>query len=310
MGIFREEDEGLVFNIQRYSIHDGPGIRTIVFLKGCPLRCPWCANPEGLDVRPVLSYNAVLCTKCRRCAGVCPKGAISFWEEGGLSIGRDRCGLCGACAASCPSGALRIFGGRMTVRQVLEEVQKDAAFYRRSGGGLTLSGGEPLSSPGFSLALLKRAQEEYAFDTAVETSFFAPPQTAEALFPYVRHILADIKLMDSRRHRECTGVDNALILENIRRAAFSGASLIIRFPFIPGINDDEENLNAMAEFLAGLERPVPLEILPYHEFGRGKFESLGLCYPLADRKIAAPGKEEIDRAEDFLRRKGVRVIHT
>jgi pyruvate formate lyase activating enzyme len=310
MEILREEDEGLVFNIQRYSIHDGPGIRTIVFLKGCPLRCAWCANPEGVDAQPVLSYNAALCKKCRRCAGVCPKGALSCGEEGGVKIARDRCGLCGACAAACPSGALKIFGGRMTVTQVLEEVRKDAAFYRRSGGGLTLSGGEPLGNPGFSLALLKKARKEYALDTAVETSFFAPPQTAEALLPYVCHILADIKLMDCRRHRECTGVDNGLILENIRRAASSGASLVIRFPLIPGINDDEENLNALAEFLAGLGRPVPLEMLPSHEFGRGKFESLGIPYPLADRKIAAPKKEKIDEAENFLRRRGVWVIHT
>jgi pyruvate formate lyase activating enzyme len=310
MGVFREEQTGLIFNIQRYSIHDGPGIRTIVFLNGCPLRCPWCANPEGMNASPVLSYNAALCKKCRRCAGACPKGALSFWEEGGVRIARDRCGSCGFCAGVCPSGALKIFGGRMTVAEVLEEVRKDAAFYRRSGGGLTLSGGEPLSSPGFSLALLKRAKEDYGLDTAVETSFFAPPETAEAILPYVRHILADIKLMDSRRHREATGVDNSLILENIRRAASSGASLVIRFPLIPGINDDEENLSAMAEFLAGLERPLPLEILPYHEFGRGKFESLGLSYPLADRNIAAPEKEKIDKTEDFLRRKGVQVIHT
>jgi pyruvate formate lyase activating enzyme len=309
MGVFREE-KGLVFNIQRYSVHDGPGIRTIVFLKGCPLRCLWCANPEGLDARPVLSHNAVLCKKCRRCAGVCPNGALSFWEEGGVKIARDRCGACGSCAGVCPSGTLRIFGGRMTASEVLEEVQKDAAFYRRSGGGLTLSGGEPLHSPGFTLALLKRAREDYALDTAVETSFFAPPETAEAILPYARYILADIKLMDPRRHREATGVDNSLILENIRRAVSSGASIVIRFPLIPGINDDEENLNAMAEFLVGLERPLPLEILPYHEFGRGKFENLGISYPLANRKIAAPEKEEIDKVEDFLQRSGVRVIHT
>jgi len=302
------KNEGIVFNIQRYSVHDGPGIRTIVFLQGCPLSCLWCSNPEGAENHPVLSHNAVLCVKCSRCASACPRGAVSF-AEGGPVVTRELCQACGGCAAVCPSGAMKIFGSRMTVGEVLDDVVRDEAFYRRSGGGLTLSGGEPLFCSGFCLALLKKAKEDYGLDTAVETSLYAPPEIVEKMLFYTDHVLADIKLMDSSRHREYTGRDNSLILDNLRLAAARGADLLVRFPLIPGINDDEENLNAMAEFLESCASP-PLEILPYHEFGRGKFFNLGRAYPLADKKITLPDREKINRAEEFLRARAVRVVHT
>ncbi|MCL1818063.1 MAG: glycyl-radical enzyme activating protein [Spirochaetaceae bacterium] len=302
------EESALVFNIQRYSIHDGPGIRTIVFLKGCPLRCPWCANPEGMDSRPVLAYNARFCKNCGRCAQVCPEGAVSRAEDG-VHLDRERCRLCGACVAACAHGAREIFGKSMSVTEVLREVKKDEAFFRRSGGGLTLSGGEPLASPGFTLALLERCREE-GLDTAVESTLFAPPETVDGMLARADHILADIKLIDPARHREFTGADNALILENLRRAASSKVDLMLRLPLVPGVNDDEENLGALAEFIAGLGRRVPLEILPYHEFGRGKFLNIGLPWLMEDRNISPPEKEQIDSAEDFLRARGVEIVRT
>ena len=302
------EEDALVFNIQRYSIHDGPGIRTIVFLKGCPLRCPWCANPEGMDSRPVLAHNAMFCKNCGRCAEVCPWGAVFLTEEG-LGWRRELCRLCGACVTACGHGAREIFGKRMTVTEVLREVKKDEAFFRRSGGGLTVSGGEPLAHPGFTLTLLERSREE-GLDTAVESTLFAPPETVNRMLARTDHVLADIKLMNPGRHREFTGVDNHLILENLRRAASSGVDLIVRFPLIPGINDDEENLGEMAEFLAGLGRKVPLEILPYHELGRGKFLNLGLPWLMADRNISPPEKQMLDKAEEFLCARGVEIVRT
>jgi len=254
---------GIVFNIQRYSIHDGPGIRTIVFLSGCPLRCLWCSNPEGLDANPDLTQNARQQWKYRR----------------------------------------------MTVKEVLDDVAKDEAFYRRSGGGLTLSGGEPLLQADFCLALLQSAKQDYGFSTAIESSLYAPPEMVDKTLVYTDYLLADIKLMDAKKHKEYTGVDNTLILDNIRRIAASKTDLIIRFPLVPGINDDQENLNKMAEFLVSLAKPPALEILGYHEFGRGKYNSLGKTYPMTDITVS-PNKEKMDFVENFLRDKGVLVVRT
>jgi pyruvate formate lyase activating enzyme len=307
-------ERGLVFNIQRYSIHDGPGIRTIVFLKGCPLRCKWCSNPEGMDFVPVLSYNKNICRKCGRCTGLCPRGALSLADtKERIVIQRHLCNCCGDCAGACPADALKVFGKTMNVTEVLDNVVKDAAFYKRSGGGLTLSGGEPLASPDFAYALLVQAKKDYGLDTAMETSFFAPPGIVDKITQFVDHLLVDIKLADNSRHREAAGVDNGLILDNIRRAAAqrpAGKTMLIRFPMIPGINDDEQNISAVAEFMQSLPRSLPLEVLPYHEFGRGKFSNLDRDYPLADCGTAAPGKESLDAVEEIFRQKGVRVIHS
>ncbi|MDR1626612.1 MAG: glycyl-radical enzyme activating protein [Spirochaetia bacterium] len=308
-----QAERGLVFNIQRYSIHDGPGIRTIVFLKGCPLRCKWCSNPEGMDFFPVLSYNKSMCRKCGRCVGLCPRGALGLADtKDRVVIQRASCDCCGECAAACPADALKVFGKSMSAREVLDDVAKDAAFYRRSGGGLTLGGGEPLASPGFARALLERAKKDHGLDTAMETSFFAPPGIVDKITQFVDHLLVDIKLADSSRHREAAGVDNGLILDNIRRAAAQrpAGTMLLRFPMIPGVNDDGENISAVAEFITGLPQGLPLEVLPYHEFGRGKFGNLDREYPLAGCGMAAPGKESVEALEEVFRRKGVRVVHS
>ncbi|MDR1933612.1 MAG: glycyl-radical enzyme activating protein [Spirochaetales bacterium] len=303
----------MVFNIQRYCIHDGPGIRTIVFLKGCPLRCLWCSNPEGMDFLPEISYNKNICRKCGVCVSACPRGALSFAQARGIEIARDRCDFCGACAGVCPADALKIFGRSMSVTEILDTAAKDAAFYRRSGGGLTLSGGEPLAAENFTLALLKAAKEDYALDTAMETSFCAPEQTVDRIAPWVDHLMVDIKLMDPLRHRQAAGADNAVILRNIRRVAAerpAEKSFTIRFPLIPGLNDDERNFEEMARFITGLDRAVAFEVLPYHEFGRGKYANAGRAYPLAEKNIPPPGKEAVDAAEEYFRQKGVQVVHT
>jgi pyruvate formate lyase activating enzyme len=307
-------DRGVVFNIQRYSIHDGPGIRTIVFLKGCPLRCAWCSNPEGMDFVPVLSYNKNMCGKCGRCVTLCMRGVLKMAEgQGRVAVQRELCDCCGDCAALCPSGALKIFGKSMSVKEVLDDVAKDLAFYRRSGGGLTLSGGEPLASPDFACALLAGAKENYNMNTAMETSFFARPEIVDKITQFVDHLLVDMKLADTGRHREATGVDNGIILDNIRRVAAhrsAGKTMLIRFPMIPGINDDGPNIRAMAEFIGSLPRNVPLEVLPYHEFGRGKFSSLDRLDPLADCGIARPERESVNMVEEIFRQNGVQVVHS
>jgi pyruvate formate lyase activating enzyme len=215
---------------------------------------------------------------------------------------------------------LKIFGKSMSSREILEDVAKDAAFYRRSGGGLTLSGGEPLAAGDLAFDLLKMAKEEYALGTAMETSFFAPEETVDRISPWVDHLIVDLKLMDPLRHKAAAGVDNALILRNIRRAAAqrpaavgplpAEKTLTLRFPLVPGVNDDAENCEAMAEFITGLGREVPFEILPYHEFGRGKYISLGRPYLLAGKNIPPPEKEAVCAAEEYFRKKGVRVVHT
>jgi pyruvate formate lyase activating enzyme len=201
----------------------------------------------------------------------------------------------------------------MSVTEVLSDVVKDAAFYRRSGGGLTLSGGEPLASPDFTHALLVRAKKDYDLNTAMETSFFAPADIVDKITQFIDHVLVDIKLADGFRHREAAGVDNSLILDNIRRTAAQrtgDTTMLIRFPMIPGVNDDEENISAVARFINSLPRSVPLEVLPYHEFGRGKFSNLDGDYPLAGCGTAVPGKESVKAVEEIFRQKGVPVVHS
>ena len=305
--------QGLVFNIQRYSVHDGPGIRTIVFLKGCPLHCPWCSNPEGMVARPQLSHNPNLCRRCGRCTRVCPYGAITQGEDGQILLHPEKCTLCGTCAKACPVEALKLFGGLMTVEEVLENVAKDEAFYRRSGGGLTVSGGDPLASPEFLEELLRTAKEKYQLNTAIETSLYAPWEKVERVLPYLDNLFTDIKLIDSRRHQEVVGVPNEPILENIRsvvQALPAGASMTIRFPMIPTINDDEENIRGIARFLKSLPKQLPIEVLPYHEFGRAKYESLRIPYPLAGKGIQPPEQEQVQHVESLFQQEGVATVHT
>lgn len=268
-----------VFNVQTYSIHDGPGIRVTVFLKGCPLRCLWCANPESNLATPQLMTYVSKCTGCGTCAAVCPNHAVSIIERSGKMAeftDRSLCTECGACVDPCPAEAREIAGKEQTVAEVLEKVLKDKLFIDASGGGMTVSGGECLMHPDFTEALLFAAKEK-GLHTAIESCSFASRAAVDQVFRYVDLGLLDIKHMDSAVHKELTGVPNDVILENIAHVYHDlHVPVIIRVPVIPGYNDSDENIAATAEFAAAkLGKDVAVHLLPYHRLGDSKKESLG-----------------------------------
>lgn len=268
--------EGVLFNIQRYSLHDGPGIRTIAFFKGCPLSCKWCSNPESQRPKPELIFKASDCVNCGKCADVCKAGAIS--RSNPHFIDRDKCIECGACVDVCPTGALEIKGKRMSVEQVLLELKKDENLFRRAGGGITLSGGEALAQPEFARELLKGCKEK-GWHTAIETTGFATKQTIDEVFPFIDLALVDIKAINPSVHRKGTGVDNRAMLENILRISFI-TKVIVRVPVIPGFNDNEEEIQAIGEFAQLMSNVDTIHLLPYHNYGENKYSLLGRIYPM------------------------------
>jgi len=281
-----KKKKGLVFNIQKYSVHDGPGIRTIVFLKGCPLSCRWCSNPESQRREPELAFNAGRCltfSKCTRCLQACLRGAIIREADDTLRIDRSLCSGCPMnCAEACPSQGLIIYGQERTVDDVLRVVEQDAAFYTRSSGGLTLSGGEPLMQGEFAVALLRDARRR-RIKTAVETCGMVPWKTLETAAPYLNYVLYDIKHMDSGAHEEQTGLPNETILDNFQKLAALDPSrpILARTPVIPGFNDSEEAINAIAEFIEPFSN-VRYEMLPYHRLGTQKYHFLDRMPPMDD----------------------------
>ena len=304
---------GTIYNIQRYSVHDGPGIRTIVFFKGCPLRCIWCSNPEGLSPERDLIYYRNLCKKCLSCVSKCPHGAISEGKDGqGVDIDRVLCARCGTCAGFCCSDALRAVGREASAQELLDDIAKDNVFYKRSGGGLTQSGGEPLSQPEFSAALLEGARA-LGINTALETSCCAPEHVVRRVLPLADHVFIDLKLCDSRRHQKAAGFDNGQILSNIRLAAEElpkSVNLVLRMPVVPSVNDDEDNIRQSSEFILSLARPLPLELLAYHEFAKSKYSGLGKEYEPEAMGIVPPSKERMGKTADAFRRHGVTIINT
>ena len=267
---------GEIFNIQRFSTHDGPGIRTTVFLKGCPLRCFWCQNPESQSIRPVILYTAKLCVGCGRCINVCPNGALS---RDGQYIATDRnlCKCCGRCVNACPREARTLAGRGTTVEELIKELRKDSRAYENSGGGVTISGGDPIFQHEFTLAVLKACHEEL-YDTAIETSGFASWEILEPIVSEADYIFLDMKCMDSKRHKEGTGVPNELILENAKRIVAMGKNVHFRMPLIPGFNDDDESVLALREFVVNeLKIPVVgnVELLKYNKMSEDKFSQLG-----------------------------------
>ncbi|MDR3176409.1 MAG: glycyl-radical enzyme activating protein [Desulfovibrio sp.] len=297
---------GIVFNIQKYSVHDGPGIRTIVFLKGCPLSCLWCSNPESRSAKPQPAYNQGRCLgldKCRRCLDICPKGAVSPGPGKSVAMDRSVCKLCEApvCASACPSQGIIIYGQTKTVAEIIESVEQDSVFYSRSGGGMTLSGGEPLAQPSFALALL-RAAGKRRIRTALETCGHVPWETLSEAAGLLSSILYDVKHMDSAKHREGTGVGNEGILENLDKllAKFPNLPVLVRTPVIPGFNDSEENAEALGAFLAG-HANVSFEALPYHRLGTQKYAFLGLDYPMGDISLGQGAAETFQDIVDRTR---------
>ncbi|MBE0479698.1 MAG: glycyl-radical enzyme activating protein [Dehalococcoidia bacterium] len=294
---------GCVFNIERFAIRDGPGIRTTVFLKGCPLKCIWCANPESIRPYPQMFCFAHLCASCCRCVQACPNKAISVAADGSPFTDRDLCKNCGTCTDVCPNRAREISGKMMTVDQVLEEVKKDALFYQNSGGGITASGGEPAYQPEFLRELFRRSRQA-VIHTCLDTTGFVKTDILKSILEHTDLVLYDLKHMDPQRHRQLTGVDNALILENARMIAVIGKPMIIRVPLVPDHNDSAENLDALASFMKelGLAR---IDLLPYHSLGRDKYTRLGMVYGLSELKPHS--SERVAEIKACLESKGLTV---
>ncbi len=270
------EASGWVFDLRRYSVHDGPGIRTAVFLKGCPLQCSWCHNPESQQPQPQLLVRDHRCLACGACIAACPHGALR-WEGGRVATDTARCEVCGACADACPAEAREVVGRRMRVKQVLEAVERDRPFFDESGGGVTLSGGEPLAQPEFASALLLACRQR-GLHTVLDTSGHAPNEVAVTVAGLADLVLFDLKHPDDERHREGTGVGNALILQNLRSLLGAGAQVLVRIPLVPGYNDGAAEVGRMAALIGALE-PVPrVELLPFHAAAEEKHRRFGMPY--------------------------------
>ena len=296
-----DSPQGLVFNIQKYSLHDGPGIRTVVFLKGCPLTCIWCCNPESQSTVPELIYTSDRCIAvedCDRCIAACPRQALTTGDQGKMRIERSSCDDCGDCALVCPPQALEKSGEWVGVDEVLRIVEEDDAFYARSGGGLTLSGGEPLAQGRFSRALLGAARSR-GIDTAIETSGLCRWQVMRDVAPLADRIFFDIKCLDSSKHEQVTGVANRKILENFERlrVEFPEVDVIVRTPVIQGVNDAPDDIRAIVEFINDAGGATAYELLPYHGLGELKYARLGKHYGLSH--LRPPSDERMKGLQDI-----------
>ncbi len=278
--------QGIVTNIQRFSVHDGPGIRTTVFLKGCNLRCFWCHNPEDMNPAPEIQFFPERCIECEACLDACVQGAHSV-DNGHHRFRRELCSGCGECVDTCYAKSLVLVGASKSVEEVVDEILQDQAFYASSGGGVTLSGGEPLLQIDFSAAVLARCQER-GIHTAIETAANFPWARVEAILPHVDLVMMDIKHMDSAAHRRSTGVRNERILENAARLGRQPQPLIVRTPVIPGVNDSAAQIGAIAAFVATLPNLLYYELLPYHPMAESKYRSLGQLYRATDLVPPSP----------------------
>jgi len=287
---------GIVFDIKKFSLHDGPGIRTTVFLKGCPLHCSWCHNPEGISPLAEIHFWDERCIKCHDCIQACENGALSL-VDGLRNYDSKFCQGCGTCAESCPSESIKLIGTRMQVSDVIHEIEKDMIFYDQSGGGASFSGGEPLLQIEFIEALLIACKDR-GIHTTVDTSGFVPYESIDRVLPHVDLFLYDIKIMDSKAHTKFTGVPNHKILDNLAELAETKSRIIPRIPIIPGVNDDLENIRETGEFLASLKSFSEVNILPYHRAAAHKYNRMGNDYFLKD--VHPPTEEHMSKiALDF-----------
>ena len=293
--------EGRIVGIKRFAVHDGDGIRTTVFLKGCPLRCVWCHNPESVDASPEIAYFENLCRGCGACAAACPHGAVTL-KDGAPVWDRSRCVACGACASACAFGACVLYGERVDAVTLAERLAEDRAFFETSGGGVTISGGECLTQPAFVMALLRELQQK-GISVDVDTCGCVSWETLAETLPYTDVYLYDVKAVDPAVHKKCTGRDNALILDNLRRLSEAGARIEIRYPLVKGWNDGEAE--AIARLLCDRKGIVGVRVLKYHDFARSRYGALGKADTMPHTKT-----EETDMraAQEILRAHGLRVI--
>jgi pyruvate formate lyase activating enzyme len=292
-----ENTKGIIFNIQRFSIQDGPGIRTTVFMKGCPLQCKWCSNPESQNFKPEIVHRDSLCTRCGLCISACPEKAISIQDKA-LSIDRKKCTSCGDCLSVCVPQALKVLGEEVSAGEVFRTIKRDADFYWDSGGGVTASGGEPLAQPDFVAALFQLCRND-GIDTCIETSGYANTEALKTVLPYTSLVLHDVKLADVESHRKWTGSSNKEVIRNLRVALASGVPVTIRVPLIPGINDTDQELKKIARIAADSQKnPVKVELLPYHRFGIGKYQQLDREYQLPE--LTTQKAPQIQKIKEFF----------
>ena len=294
------KDKGIVFNIQKFSVNDGPGIRTVVFLKGCPLRCKWCANPESQLVRTEIMWDEKKCAGCHHCIEVCPAQAVSL-KEGKITIDSSKCDGCGKCFRECPGRALKNEGELKTVEEVMDAVMQDLPFYEESGGGMTLSGGEMLAQPDFAKSLLLAAKEN-GLHTCCETTGFAKQEVFAEVIESIDAILFDVKHWNTEKHKEGTAVPNEQILANLKYAIDQGKDVLPRIPVIPGFNDSADDAANLARVIweAG---GTKCQLLPFHQFGENKYEQLGREYAYKD--VTAYHREDLEEYRQTLIANGV-----
>ncbi|MBS7614331.1 glycyl-radical enzyme activating protein [Candidatus Bathyarchaeota archaeon] len=295
--------KGTIFDIQRFSVHDGPGIRTTIFLKGCTLRCFWCQNPEGIHLKPEVMFYPDRCIYCGNCLLACPNKAHVVKEDAHVFL-REKCTACGKCAQTCYAGALVLVGREMTVDEVVDEVLRDKVFYETSGGGVTLSGGDPIVQYSFSRALLKKCKK-VGLHTAIETAANCQWKILASLLPMLDLVMMDIKHVDSEKHKKATGVSNKIILNNAVRLSKTKKPLILRVPIIPGFNDTKSEVEAIAEFVKEFSNLEYLELLPFHRLGEGKYKALGLEYSASN--LAVPAKEKMRELSEAVKKLGIKV---
>lgn len=294
----------LIFDIRRYSINDGPGIRITIFMKGCPLRCRWCHNPESQSPKVQKLYTASKCIGARDCIGVCPTGALTLTPDGIVTDG-EKCTLCGNCAEACPSKAIEMSGKLYSAIELVAIIEKERIHIDQSGGGVTFSGGEPLMHPGFLIEMLDACGKK-GLHRAVDTCGFASTETVLEVAKHTDLFLFDLKLMDPARHKKWTGVDNRLILKNLKLLAETGANINIRIPFIKNVNTGENEIRKMADFVSSLpgQKPV-VNLLPYHNIASGKYQKLEMEYNAGE--MAEPSDLEIRQAIEIFENRGLEV---